>query len=480
MGKSSRMVRVASLLLALCLAFGSTAFGATSAKANLEQQGESWQLRSIGTSEGNVDLLGRQWLGEKTREVCFRGFFGITDGACEERIFTKTSFNKGTFVVAPFVWPVGLVLGIVPVLVGDPMSEFFFPVSMSQNFDEAAFQKALDAALERDGGFAKVSALFAERDQLLAAAAAIDAGREAAIGELKQFSREMEEAARSSLRLKVVDHSGFWNGGTPELGTADVTFAAQGVKNEDYAATAKREGYRPAVVVEQRLMRAPSLSEYAALVASAAQYVEQTQAEDAAALAQMRESLARRSATVLPSDAGSLTSRLAREGYVATLKLPEQVQVEGGTVPGGIEGTLVITGRTFNQVLPRSYSYSNADLALNLSGDTVTVTNKTKTYISLDALTLYHQEDVLTLGGDSLKEISPGAITSIPLFNFGLGQLKTTYTGLTREKARATTVEFGFACKYRRNDLTQARSFVETKSYRLLDLLPLSKQVAQR
>ena len=290
----------------------------------------------------------------------------------------------------------------------------------------------------------------------------------------------MRQLAGETLRVNLVDESGLWPGGNIPFETGDVLFELAPMEFPPFARS-EAQGSMPCLqAVKKVIFSAISLDEFAKSLEKAAQVLAQEKAAYESQLASLRSLLAQRTATVLLRDSGRLTSRMEKNGFVAQTKFPEKIQINHGSVNTGAEGTLTLISRSVRQLLPQHYSYSNSDLDLLLQGEIVKITNKTNSYVSLDALTLYHQENVLTLGGDKFREIAPGAYFTFPLTNFDLRGLRTDHAGLTRERAKLKSVEFGFACKYRRNDLTQARSFVEIKSYRLLDLVMAQKFVAQR
>ena len=125
-------------------------------------------------------------------------------------------------------------------------------------------------------------------------------------------------------------------------------------------------------------------------------------------------------------------------------------------------------------MLPSSYVNKGRDIEVILEGKSLSITNLTGKYITLDAVSLYHDQNVLTKGGSAFQnyiELAPGSITTLSLNEFDLSGLKTSYQGLTKEKAKKTEVQFGFAVKYRITDENTPKTLYEKKSYNLYKLL---------
>lgn len=496
-----------ALLVGAIFSFNTSAWAALPLKATLAKNDQGWCLVDFNHKSGNVDLNAQSWCGAVPSEKqCYRGIFGITNGDCEDLAFVSHVPSGGNIISVPIMWPLGLVFGTVSLLKGDPDSSFIFPIMVNAKYDQADFKEALQEAYQNAGGeenfqnlLSRYQALTAAAEQANAEFAQLDETsgcQQRATAAVSDYQKDLEQIARSAFRVKVKDESGFWPGGKSLEAGDNFRFQPKSLELPEFVAPSYQGYLDITSAVEKELIPVETVQAFAQKLESGDALIEKLRAENTklaesnrsesdrvrneneAILAKFATVLKQKSGQAAIVDAGSLEKNLDAQGFVYDMKVPVALVVKNGKAAAGDEAILKIKGRNFYDVLPQTYSFRNGDLEVKLVSGDLKVTNKTKSYVSLDALTLYHEEDVLSLGDGYLREIPPNTIITISLRSFGLGTLKDDYAALTRAGAKRTTVSFGFACKYRRNDLTQARSFVEVKHYNLLDILSAGQHVA--
>jgi hypothetical protein len=153
---------------------------------------------------------------------------------------------------------------------------------------------------------------------------------------------------------------------------------------------------------------------------------------------------------------------------------PEKEKFSKGLLNKDAVIELTITSKNLRNILPMSYLNRGLDLEVALDKKRLSVSNLTNKYITIDAVSLYHQQDVLTKGGTAFQnyvELAPGTITNLSLNEFDLSSLKSDYLGLTKKMAAKTDVKFGFAVKYRITGEDVPKTLYNKNSYNLYKLL---------
>ena len=156
------------------------------------------------------------------------------------------------------------------------------------------------------------------------------------------------------------------------------------------------------------------------------------------------------------------------------LRLPSNTKISAKKTINKITSALTIKGVNFSGVLPKYYQHQNAELSAQLNGGIITINNMADSFITIDAISLYHEGDVLTRGGgnfQNLYEMAPKTINNIGINSFDLSSLDTTYNNLTLDEAKKTKISFGFAIKYRVTESDRPKTIYKQHVYKLSDLL---------
>jgi len=131
---------------------------------------------------------------------------------------------------------------------------------------------------------------------------------------------------------------------------------------------------------------------------------------------------------------------------------------------------VTIESRSYDNVAPKELKLSDQAVDVTLSNGSITVANKTKSYISVDSISYYYNGRVVS---QSLsEEIAP--LSSRPVLNvrdLPIEKQRLAFSGVTKAKAQKTLVEFGLASKYRVVDLNREKTLLSTNNYTLYDLL---------
>jgi len=439
--------------------------------ATLEKDEKGWFLQSISNSGGNVDLNTRQWVGSTDVKNCFRGFIGLTEGSCVDENFASGYPGITNIILVPVVWPLGLIFEIPLILSGKFVDDLILPLYIERNFSSSKFNDALEQAINRDGGANLYNSVQNNYKKILSEAREADYRLSVMRAGVVQYEREMQELAERSFKTRIVDKSGLWRGGntSTEQGVADFFLEKQNVPLLNYTYINTQTPCRDALMAT--LFPAENIRDLDLKLTSAYQNIKDIASAQEIDAANTREYIDKRSATFEVKDKGLLKSIFKSKGINVHVNLPGQMQITSGVPVAGYQGEVAIISKDFKGIVPSNYDYSNSEMSVVVNGSTIYIENKTNTYISIDALTMYYNDSSITIGGESLREIAPETTINLTTSSFALPEMATNYYDITLDKAKNTKITYGFACKYRRNDLNQARSFIDKKAYRLYDLL---------
>jgi len=131
---------------------------------------------------------------------------------------------------------------------------------------------------------------------------------------------------------------------------------------------------------------------------------------------------------------------------------------------------VTIESMSYDNIAPKELKLSDQAIDVTLANDSITVANKTKSYISVDSISYYYNGRVVS---QSLsEEIAP--LSSRPVLKVSdlpIEKQRLAFNDVTKAKAQKTLVEFGLASKYRVVDLNREKTLLSTNNYPLYDLL---------
>lgn len=465
--------------------------------ANIVKTGSGWRLQKLDRS-GDVELGSFRYLGntEPTADFCSRGFIGLTEGSCGDRgiVFYRTTPRGEGIILAPLTISVGSLFC--------PFSKFcgntVMPVTFDIDFDWQAYMDAVQEAKSVDGYDNRFVNAYDKYVGLLNAFSESSEYPRDPAEKYRQLSDqlyqtnvvELDRLSRDQLKIDLIDKSGL-------AGDQHVKKILKNQLESEVVLSPRPnfealvlEKYIPMSELGKSLLPADDLQDFEQKLQSGQyrlnqinhdndlirerNYIQAGQAEAShkSLLEKYRNTLSQRNGRIRFYDGGKIANALSNYKY--ELDMPGSLDIQKGRLPSGEALKLLVLSKSYEDLLPRQYINSNADMSVVLSGPFLVVTNNTKKYITVDAVSLYHQGQVLTRGGENFQnfsELAPGTSTSINLNSFNLSSLDSDYYDMTQAKAGNKKVNFGFAVKYRITETDSPRTLYKENSYSLLNLL---------
>lgn len=168
----------------------------------------------------------------------------------------------------------------------------------------------------------------------------------------------------------------------------------------------------------------------------------------------------------------SLKEKLSYFNY--DIQQTKSVEVNNGKLKNKPTFTLIINSLKNKRIFPTNYTANNSDISVILINNQIKVTNNTSKYITLDAISLFHKDDVLTIGGEkfqNFREIAPNSTTSISLNEFNLNSLDTNYRNITKQNLKNININFGFSFKYKVSESISNKTLYKLQKYSLYEIL---------
>ena len=134
--------------------------------------------------------------------------------------------------------------------------------------------------------------------------------------------------------------------------------------------------------------------------------------------------------------------------YWFALECPDSVSADQlQTMPVPVRMT--IRARDFDALYP-AMQLSDENLSVDVAAGKINLTNLTNSFVTVVTQTVYYNSQVQTSPADI--EIAPGATLSQPIGGLVSSAIdvEARFAALTPDKARRTTIEFGYAVQYRR------------------------------
>lgn len=496
--------------------------------ADLVEADGDWQISNISEKKESNYLYNRFNLNSeyvtahRRAHECWRGLLGLAGGAEWDRTrgryctpdsyaFEESNVRYAPAIFSPMVWGVSLILvplhGVAALLGKDPnnISRFLLPLPVKLEYDSEVFQEALNEAYRQSGGENRYKSALTEVDSLFKQA------RENKIESIKPKSVDVDTiwyiSQFSSQKSKVDQEidpllKGFnmqnRSGYATEISSIDgsLTFA---YKQEAPKVAFKNLTYIPTYkslskALEKVLFPAKNIDELEQRLTNASsqlnkwiesnrvnkerylQHKESVRSDNKELMNQSLETLKRFNYQLSISSNGTLERKLRNQGVQFKFEYPKSASGKVGALKlDGAKPKLTILSKNFENLYPQDdLVINNSDIRVSLNNGYITIKNKTKSYVTLDALSLYHNSDVLTLGGNNFEnyhEVAPEAETRLSLSAFNLRSLSDDYYAMTKVKAKKIKVSFGLAGKYRVTGRSDRKNFYKKKDYRLDKLI---------
>ena len=187
------------------------------------------------------------------------------------------------------------------------------------------------------------------------------------------------------------------------------------------------------------------------------------------AIAALDATLDKQHAAVAAADGGESgvysvdCSTERHRGYWITAECPDTV-TRSDLAAGELPVRITIRARDFDALYPQ-FELADERLAARISGDTIRLTNKTTSFITVVAQTLYYNSQLETLTGDI--DIAPGATLEQPLAALASPaiEIEAHHAGLTPDKAARASVQVGYAVQYLAGGDERTRSLFDKRAF---------------
>ncbi|PIE40634.1 MAG: hypothetical protein CSA49_07440 [Gammaproteobacteria bacterium] len=126
---------------------------------------------------------------------------------------------------------------------------------------------------------------------------------------------------------------------------------------------------------------------------------------------------------------------------------------------------------SYKDVQPKSFRAKDSHIELILKNGLFYLTNKTKSYVTVDSISFYHNGKIATSSRlkSELAPLSESSLTSIN--SLPIDRRAIEFRNLTKTKASKTKIEYGVALKYRVVNTNKENTLFKTRNYQLLSLL---------
>lgn len=150
-----------------------------------------------------------------------------------------------------------------------------------------------------------------------------------------------------------------------------------------------------------------------------------------------------------------------------TIKCPKKVTSSSI----GFVVDVVVESISYRNVLPKYISEEDEFISLLLKDKIFYLSNKTKSYITVDSISFYHNGKIATsskLG----SELAPSSEAKLISMNsLPIDQNAIDFRNLTKAGASRTKIDYGVAVKYRIINTNKENTLFKTKKYQLSSLL---------
>jgi hypothetical protein len=469
--------------------------------ASLVETDTGWRFKDIIEEGGEVSLGYFSYRGTTDTKSCWRSFFGITDGDCHRRHlkFHDDSPNLSSNIFIPLQWAIGTPLSILFSPFNSEFLEYIFPIAVDREFGWDDYSDAINEAKVAEGYDNRFPELYSRYAQLSQSVnTQLHPEPETNLEPLKKesitfksaMSQKLMQKAISQLSIKVTDKSGLVSTGKIKNQLKQTLDTSVQLANEPIFTKGSYTTYLNESNVLKDIFPAKSLDDWSSRlnigmselnkiktnnkkIKSQNQKVfSQINANNASKLKKYQAELSEENGDIYVKKSRRTNYLLDNLNY--DLEVPINLKIEQGKLTKNAIVELTIKGRNYTNILPESYENKNKEIEVSLDGQTLTLTNKTDKYITLDALSLYHNTNVLTRGGDNFQnfsELAPGTERQVSLNEFNLDSLTKDYHDLTKQKASKTNIVFGFAIKYRITELDAPRTLYKKTNYNLYKIL---------
>jgi len=154
--------------------------------------------------------------------------------------------------------------------------------------------------------------------------------------------------------------------------------------------------------------------------------------------------------------------------YNLKVSMPDVFEIKNTNTPE-IPVTLVVKSKDFYNIYPHA-NISDNNLMLSFDRDALELINKTNYFLQIKSISVYYESKITTYQCE--LELPPeGKQTESAILSKILSDVKHDYPYMTAAIANKTTINFGFAVKYRVMEQNIDKTLYKTNNYNLLKLL---------
>lgn len=132
---------------------------------------------------------------------------------------------------------------------------------------------------------------------------------------------------------------------------------------------------------------------------------------------------------------------------------------------------VVVNSISFNKVLPKYIKEEDKNITLIFKDGFFYLSNKTKSYITVDSISFYYSGKISTISkiSNEFAPLSEGKLVSID--RFSLSENVISFKNVKKRYAHKKNIEYGVAIKYRISGANKERTLFKTRKYRLSNLI---------
>lgn len=154
---------------------------------------------------------------------------------------------------------------------------------------------------------------------------------------------------------------------------------------------------------------------------------------------------------------------------------PSEIQVRENNLINARPLKFYIVAKNFYDVMPAFYDNEDSNLKISLVNDQISVTNRSDQYLTVQKMSLYYNDKIITIGQGllSIADLPPAASATVPLEKFDMRSLDNDFLYITAKKIRQERVLFGLSARYSTTNDTRGFTLHEPKYYQLNSIIPL-------
>jgi len=136
---------------------------------------------------------------------------------------------------------------------------------------------------------------------------------------------------------------------------------------------------------------------------------------------------------------------------------------------------VIVDSLDYDFVLPSDMKAEDETFLIKLDGFSFYLENKTKSYVTVDSISFYHNGEVsssIKLGHEMAPYSHSPKNRKFGIFSLGASERTMRFEKVTKKRSLSTYVNYGVALKYRVIDTDKEKTLLTNKKYQLATILP--------